>query len=239
MIDIHTHILPGVDDGPDDEETSLALSDGLGRLGFDRVFLTPHWPAFPRAGMDAGGTARMLEERMSVFAARAAARVAGVRFLAGAEYPVDENLPEWTAARPGGGRFVLVDACFTVLPREPGRLIRHLREAHLAALLVHPERSPDLRAGSPALASFLAEGAALVGNLGSLSGLYRKEARDAARELLQRGLYWAFASDLHDPGQLPFVARGLEELSRLAGTAFSSLLDDNPRRVAEGQEILP
>jgi protein-tyrosine phosphatase len=239
VIDLHTHIMAGVDDGPADEDTSLVLAAALERLGFTRVFLTPHWPAFPGAGKDAGEQTRTLAVRMSAFAVRAAAVVPHIRFLAGAEYPLDEMLGEWAADRPGGGRFVLVDACFAVLPRDPGRMIRPLREAGLFTLLVHPERSPDLRAGSPALSSFVAEGAALVGNLGSLGGLYRRETRDAARELLRRGLYWAFASDLHHPGQLPAVEKGLEELSRLAGPDFPSLLEHNPRLVAEGQETLP
>jgi protein-tyrosine phosphatase len=208
LIDLHTHILPAVDDGPDTVEESLALATAMAGLGFTRIFLTPHWPGFAPRGMTVAEVGADLEGRAAAFADRASTAVPAVRFFPGAEFSLDEQLPAWCAGRPGMGRFVLVDACFGVLPRDPGRLVRPLRKAGLTVLLVHPERCPDLRPGGEALASF-AEGAALVGNLGSLSGLYRRGARDAARELLDRGLYWAFASDVHSLDQVPFIEKGM------------------------------
>lgn len=240
MIDLHTHILPGVDDGSESVEGSLRLAEALWVMGFERIFLTPHWPTLRPYREGPEPVARDLEDRAADLARRAAPSLPRVRFHPGAEYPLDEELPRWCSYRPGGGRFVLVDACFQELPHDPGRLIRPLREAGLRVLLVHPERSHALRGGSAALASFLAEGAALVGNLGSLSGLYRRAARDAARDLLDRGLYWAFASDLHNPSQVPFIEKGLEELSRrVTPAAMAALVDHNPRRVAEEMETRP
>ena len=214
MIDLHAHVLPGVDDGARDLEESLAMLRAAAADGTRVIACTPHAHGpeldVPRAKAEA-----------ALEALRAAARAAAI--------PVELRLAAETWYRPdlpalaragrletyavGGVRRALVEFPPTHVPAEALETLFALRLEGVHPVIAHPERNPSFWA-RPELAERLKEqGALLQVTAGSLTGLFRKESRDCARELVRRGVVDLLASDCHRSDRRP---PGLSEAVKVA-----------------------
>ncbi|MDH7497377.1 MAG: phosphotransferase, partial [Syntrophomonadaceae bacterium] len=172
MIDLHAHILPGLDDGPATREESLAMAQQYVRAGYLVVVATPH----VMAGVYDISRAQI---RQRVAELQAALRASGVPLLVvpGAEYELTSDLP--AALRAGrvmtlndAGRHLLVE----VVDYHPGepvrRTLRELRAAGVIPVIAHPERSRRGAAALQELDAWLADGALVQVTAGSLTGLF-------------------------------------------------------------------
>ncbi len=234
LVDLHSHILPGLDDGPDDLSGSLGMLRNLEKLGFEHVFATPHQRLYSWEGLSAERVEREVREVSD------AARQEGmdINLLPGMEYDLDETLPDRVSQRPGGARHMLVDVGFWGIPRDLGGLLEELLEMGIDVLLVHPERNRDLCRWLRKVDGRLASAVRVVGNLGSLSGMYGPKVQRYARDLLAADLYWAMASDMHSEEQVPWIRHGIEELvSRKGGTLAEQLLATNPMNIVTAMEV--
>jgi protein-tyrosine phosphatase len=233
LVDLHTHILPGVDDGADELDESIRMMKGLRELGFTHVFATPHYRLYSWEGIAPvtvlSGVKALREASLE--------KELDVRLYPGIEYDLDETLAERISQRPGGGGFVLVDIGFWAVPNDLSGLLSQVMESGVEILLAHPERNRELCRKKGQVKSLLYQGVRFTGNLGSLSGLYGDRVRKDCLELLGEGSYWAMASDLHSAEQLPSVQRGLEELRKETGpSAARDLLHHHPMMVVQAVE---
>ncbi|MDF1535234.1 MAG: hypothetical protein P1S46_01880 [bacterium] len=230
LVDLHTHILPGLDDGAGDAEQSLRMLEGLEKLGFSHVFTTPHHRLYSWEGLEAGIVHRAVED----IRGRVSARGLEVKLYAGMEFDLDEALVERVLNRPGKTGPVLVDIGFWGVPRNLPGLLGTIPGA---VCLVHPERNNELCRDMGGLNDLVVARVRLVGNLGSLSGMYGQQVRRRARELLEKDLYWALASDLHGEEQLDWIGSGMKELCAMGGPgAAKRLLSDNPMEAVINME---
>jgi protein-tyrosine phosphatase len=236
-LDLHVHLLWGLDDGARDEDESLELCAALAGAGFTAAAPSPH--ALPELPGEAEA-----EERRVQLVALLGERGLGLELHRGAENRLDGELLERAgrgAARPvGAGPWVLAEAPFSLPLPGAEQLCFRLQVAGLRPLLAHPERCRAFQ-DDPALARRLVEaGSALQLNLGSLVGVYGRDVRRRAERLLAEGLYAVAASDLHRPEAADrTLGEGLEALRRQAGdAAVQLLLDQNPHRLLRG-EVLP
>lgn len=237
-VDLHCHLLWGVDDGCETPDETLAAARLLVGFGFSDVAPSPH--ALPE--LPSGDAERCDRRRADV--AELLARE-GVRL---ALHPNAENrLDDAFMARAEGpgrrgigasGRWVLVEAPFQAdLPALP-ELVSRLRSLGVLPLLAHPERCAELqRRGRAEEAVRL--GAALQLNVGALAGLYGKKAQTVAERLLGEGLYAVAGTDLHGPHRAPeWLDDALEALEKRAGLPeVERLFAVNPRRVLAGEEV--
>jgi len=229
LVDLHTHSLPGVDDGSENLEESIRMLKGLRERGFTRIFLTPHH----RLDTWKGIATEVVLSGVKSLQAAASQRGLDVRLYPGVEYDLDENLDSRVLNRPGKGGYVLVDMGFWDVPEDLEGLLARVREAaDVKILLAHPERNRRLCQKRDLIDSLIRSGVLLTGNLGSLAGYYGKQIRKDSRRLLKEGKYWAMASDLHSPEMLPWIGSGLDDLEKLAGRQkFRELLCDHPVEV--------
>jgi len=252
MIDLHFHILPGIDDGPAGWQEALALAAAASRCGVQRVVATPHVsPAYPnRAAVIATALAE-LERRLD-----ADGRVP-LQLAAGGEISaavVDElGEAELRALTLGGSSWVLLEP-----PAGPtgGLALRtavaRLRGLGLRCLIAHPERSATL-AREPRLVSELAAAGALFSlTAGSLVGRFGGAARRFAVQLAEEGLMHNVASDAHDLRRRPpgiaaeLKASGFDHLTEwLTEAVPSAIIADEaipprpaPPRPAAGRRFL-
>ncbi len=233
FVDLHTHILPGLDDGPEEADESLRMLEGLEGLGFSHVFATPHHRLYSWEGLDPATIDRATED----IRGQVSARGMELKLYPGMEFDLDESLAERSRTRPGASGPLLVDIGFWGVPRDLGKLFNALQGTGSAVCLVHPERNDELCRDLVELADLVATGIKLVGNLGSLSGMYGLQVRKRAREVLGKQLYWAFASDLHGDKQLVWIDKGIEELGTVAGPdAVKRLLSENPMEAVSNME---
>jgi len=229
FVDLHTHALPGVDDGSDNLEESLRMLTGLREQGFAHIFVTPHhrldsWKGIEPEIVLSG--VRSLRRGLSE-------RNLDIQLYPGVEYDLDESLWERVVDRPGQAGYALVDMGFWDVPENLEGLFGRVQDMGVEILLAHPERNSKLCQRKDLVRSLLRSGIRFTGNIGSLAGYYGKQIRSDCRALVKEGKYWAMATDLHSPEMLTWIRNGFKELENLVGkTGIGELLYDHPINVA-------
>jgi len=236
FIDLHCHLLPGVDDGARTPEDALAMARALVAVGVSTVAVSPH------ARPGCAPVEVCVERLVSLRRALADAGVPLVLELGAENALVEDGFLEslgTPAARPvHRGPYVLVEVPYTApVPALPTLVFQMVRRG-VVPLFAHPERCVEFQRPGRA-AEVVALGARLQLDLGALSGRYGPVARRTARTLLDDGLYAVAASDLHAPaGAQRWIERALSELRALGGdVAVQRLFRDGPARVLAGEAV--
>lgn len=232
FVDLHSHVLHGLDDGAPDEATAVAMLDGLAALGVTEQCVTPH----QKSG-------QYLPSRERIEAALAEverARKPGHPVLRlGAENMWDDVFLQ----RLGNDQIpcyrdtpaFLVEIPPPLMP--PGMIdqLWKLRLRQRVPVLAHPERYQPLW-GNDELARSLRRVCAFVVDLGAVGGFHGKRETKAARHLLETGLACGVASDAHEVGDLSRAAAGLAWIDkRLGHAAVVRLFDHAPRTILAGE----
>jgi protein-tyrosine phosphatase len=244
FVDIHSHLVPGVDDGARDVPAVLDAVERFTRLSIRRILTTPH--------IDGSLTLRpeRLEERLSSVSAawtRAAEAIGEhfpeVEFRRGHEVLLD--VPEANFAdsriRMAGTSFVLVEWPRLLLPPGTVRVLKRIRETGYRPIVAHPERYIGMAQSVDIVARWRDAGAYLQVNYGSLVGRYGATAQEIADRLLRRGWVDYLASDFHAHPRLKiFKSEADEALGGLgAEEIMTYLCRTNPGRVLNDEEPLP
>jgi protein-tyrosine phosphatase len=230
FVDLHSHVLAGLDDGSRDLATTRAMIDGLGALGFSDIFATPH----QKSG-------HFMPSRSAIDEAFALARqvASGPTIRLGAENMWDDVFFERSQREeiPGydGGTVFLVELRPSALPLG---LVDHLFRLRLAGrtpVLAHPERYEPLW-GDDAMIERLRHHCAFQIDLGAIAGYHGKPQQKAARRLIENGFASAVASDAHSLEDVRYAAEGIAWIEKRFGRArVVQLLDDGPRAILAGE----
>ena len=227
-VDLHFHLLPGVDDGPGDMDASLELAQAAVAEGTGTVVATPHVRAdarYHRPGRDP-------RSRAGAARARSAPPAIPLEVRCGGE--LDHELVgrmrqselELIAQGPTGARWLLVETPFQGSARDFHEATAELRDRGFGVLVAHPERSADASLdGAAGLGASSAAGSLAQLNALSLTGDHGEEACSAAWELVAEGLVAVVASDAHGPTRPPALAlarRTLLEVGISRSTAESA-----------------
>jgi protein-tyrosine phosphatase len=244
LVDLHFHLLPGVDDGPSDLEESLELARAALHAGTGTVVATPH------VRTDLGTTdARDIADRVhELRSALAAARIP-LTIAAGGElghemaFLLDREELDLLAQGPAGARWLLVETPFHGIGEDFHAATAALRALGFGVLVAHPERSADAAIGdTTGLRRELAAGSMAQLNALSLTGGHGEDARRAAWELLDLDLIDVAASDAHGPTRPPALRIAYETLldGGLAPAAANALVVAAPRDLlARGMRRAP
>jgi protein-tyrosine phosphatase len=232
-VDLHFHLVPGVDDGPADLPESLALAEAALAAGTGEVVATPH------VRRDLGSTdARDIDARVRELRAALAAAGVGLEVRCGGElghemaFRLRQDELELLAQGPAGARWLLVETPFYGMGEDFHAATAELRARGFDVLVAHPERSADASLdGASGLRRELAAGSLAQLNALSLTGGHGEEARRAAWELLADGLVAVVASDAHGPTRPPALRLAHEALldGGLAPAAAHALVATGPR----------
>ncbi len=242
MIDLHCHVLPGIDDGPPTIEGSLALARAAAAGGTRVLVATPHvsW----RYCNDAGTIARGVEELNAHLAAEGVMSTEGAPFevRAGAEIALTQiaeiEPPELGRLTLGGGEWLLVEPPFTPLAPHLDELLLALGGDGRRVVVAHPERCPTFQRDRQMLERLVREGFLTSVTAGSFGGRFGAEARRFALELARDGLLHNVASDAHDHvHRPPEIAAELEQAGLAPLTQW--LTEAVPRAILDGGEIPP
>lgn len=227
VIDLHLHLLHGVDDGATDLAASLAMIVRAAELGFDRLVATPH--------LDGPLSERyrsLVAERLAELVPRAAEL--GVDVVTGFEHKLSPDLASRLEAGEGstlgGSTAVLVELPFQGWPLSTDQALFDLMSAGYRPVLAHPERYQAVQ-DNPDLALDLAERGVLHQlTFGSITGLFGKPAMRVSELLLERDAVAVLASDAHSAGQrYVAVSQGRQRAEELIGRdRVRQLTVDNP-----------
>lgn len=234
FVDLHAHVLPGVDDGPPDLPTALAMLQGLAGLGYERVCATPH----QKEGQFLPAAAAIESAHRQVIAALAAARVPLTLGLAAENYwdqVFFERVRDGSLPRYDGGRAFLFEIPPSDVPARFEDALFHIATRGWFPVLAHPERFRALTRDGSRLER-LARSCALVVDLGALAGRDGFFTARVARRLVAHRIAHAAASDVHSPSDVRVAAEGIAWIrKKLGSAAVTRLLDENPRRILAGE----
>jgi len=232
-VDLHLHLLPGVDDGAQDEAAAIAHARRLAAEGVREIVATPHVSAY--WGVDVAS----IPDRAQALAHTLHREGIAVRVHAGGELDArfarglrDDEL-ELIAHGPPQARWLLVEAPFRGIDEEFAADVEALAGRGFGALLAHPERAAGAAApaGRRALRELLERGALAQINVCSLLGNNGLEIQETAVELLRGGLAYAIASDGHPGTREHTLALGFVLALRAGASSLAAwrLTQANPR----------
>jgi protein-tyrosine phosphatase len=238
MIDIHLHILPGVDDGPANLDEALSLARSLVQEGVRIAVATPHYnDEFPQR------SAREIYERVQALQQELDRHAIPLRLLAGHEALIKPGLVEdiqlGRLATLNGSRYLLLELWNNMWLPETEQVIFDLRAFGVVPVLAHPERYRVIQQDSNRLAALLDQGVLAQMTAGSLVGMQGNTARKCAETLLKRGLIHCIASDAHGPGRRPpAIRQGMQFAEHLLGqTRAQQLIQSHPASIVQNQVL--
>ncbi len=203
MIDLHCHLLPGIDDGPATMDKTVALAGRHVAAGVTCVAATPHvtWEIPTRASLVAAGVAdvraRLAGEQIPLEVTTGGE----VAMSCAADLSDDELSALKLGANPEG--WLLLEAPLEVSAVGFERIVAHLQDRGHRILIAHPERSPTFHRSPDLLEQLISDGALTSITAAAFSGQFGAEVRQTALEFVERGLAHSVASDAHDAVRRP------------------------------------
>jgi len=236
VIDLHCHVLAGIDDGPSTIEDSLALGRAAAATGTRKIVATPHvsWTY----SNDAATISRLVVETNAAFAAAGLT----MEVVAGAEIAitrVPELAPEELSALTlGNGPWLLIEFPFTSVAVGLDAMVLELQEQGYRIVLAHPERCPAFHREPRMLETLVEAGALTSVTAGSLVGRFGNTVKRYALGLVEGELVHNVASDAHGADQRrPGMTAELEEAG--LGPLADWLTCAVPSAILEGRETIP
>ena len=241
MIDLHSHILPGIDDGPGTLDESLEMAQAYERGGFTEVVATPHWIS----GTGWMPAAMEVMKKVSALNQALIARQSGVRVHAGMEIAFDPDIARMLAQETvlplAGGSYVLIESPFQRFPMGWAQVFSAVLSKGYKILLAHPERCEQVIAEPLFVQALLEAGVYLQVNCDAFLGNYGTFVQKTAVFLASKGYVHCVATDSHDP-----VSRSpanffdaLRYIEKLVGPEnCRALAFENPGRVLSGDAFI-
>ncbi len=242
--DLHSHLVPGVDDGARNLEDVRASLKKMWQAGIRRIVTTPHFDgsltkektllSSRLAEMDEGW------HRLKTFAEE---EFPGLEVHRGQEIMLDIPDPDLSdpRLRLAGTTYVLVEWPGLQVPPSTGPVLERIGAGGVRPIIAHPERYRGLDREGYMAGEWRERGALLQVNHGSLVGRYGDLPRRRALMFLERGWVDLLASDFHGR---PHLSPGLTEARQAmagwgGGGQFGLLADVNPKRILRGEDPLP
>ncbi len=207
-IDIHSHLLPGIDDGVKTLDESIEAIRGLMQLGFQGCVTTPHFyeEFYPNKEKEVLALGNEVAHELTKRSVKFDLMVAGEYFIDG--FLLDKVKSEHPL-NTFGKKYLLVETSFLEKPQIFEEVIFELRTAGYQPVLAHPERYQYLYE-SPSLAKkWNEQGVLMQVTTGSLAGIYGKGPQGLARNLIDQGIVNFLGSDLHNTRHLQGLEAGM------------------------------
>ena len=239
MYDLHTHILPGVDDGAKTPAETLAMSRVAADTGTKVALATPH-----RKDVTENLSVAYIRGLLDEMNAQNAAHGVELSLAMGMENHLDEALPAEIAAgralTMNGGSYILIEMPFFGRPDYIERTLDEVMDMGLTPVLAHPERIEAFQLEPDTLCRFIERGMLSQITSGSVVGTWGEEVKLFTLELLRRGLAHVMASDTHAPDGLrsPKMDVGLEAAAEIVGSAAAdAMVINTPLAILEDRAI--
>jgi protein-tyrosine phosphatase len=235
MVDLHCHILPGLDDGPKSMDESMAMAESAIADGITHVVATPH--ASSEFVFDFSRVRQLCNELQKRIGKR-------LKLATGCDFHMDpENLAALKEdARPfciSQRDYLLVEFNEISIPPAMDQTLHQLRLAGLRPVITHPERNAILRAQPERIAKWLRLGCCAQVTGGSLTGGFGTGAQKDALSWIEMGLIHIVSSDAHNTRSRPLKLQPAYDVVR---TKFGeekarALFVENPMAAFEGRSL--
>lgn len=206
-VDIHSHLIPGIDDGSKSMEQSVEMIKRLKQMGFKKLITTPHIMQYQydnTTDIILGGLQRVRQELEK--------QNIDIKIEAASEYFLDEHFLELIKERDVltfGDKYLLFELSYTMKPLNLESAIFEMIAAGYKPVLAHPERYLFLHKNFEEYKWLKRKGLLFQVNLNSFSGYYSKAVQKVANRLAEEGLIDFIGSDTHKERQLVHLEKNL------------------------------
>lgn len=222
MIDLHSHILPGIDDGSPNMESSLAMAKMAAEDGIHTIIATPHFTH--------DCTRSSLENAVADLQDAVTAAGIDIIILVGAEIPSQMALTVAWEFCLADSSFLLLEFPHNYLPADSTLIIAKLLENGITPIIAHPERNKSIFHDPFKLAPLIAAGAQSQVTAESLTGELGAGFRNCAEYLLRRNMVHYLATDSHSPAfRKPILSKAVKHAAKIIGKEQAmKLVHDHP-----------
>lgn len=240
FVDLHNHILPGVDDGSPSLSCSLDVARRAVEEGIDTIVCTPHVmpPEYDNRRDD-------IHQRTSSLQQELDRQGIALTLIPGGEIYYSLDIPEkfFQGEIPALGKshYLLLEFPMQEIPASSSDLLFNLQLKGVKVLLAHPERNREIARNPRKARDLVARDVRLLMNSGSLLGMYGSEIKEAANWMLKDGLIAAIATDSHrNPDHMGSLKKAWDLVKDIMGEeCCEQLFDLNPRAILGGKTVIP
>ncbi len=238
FVDIHCHLVPGIDDGARDAADSLAMAMLAVEEGIKTVVVTPH-----QLGSFSSNTGDEIRVRVAELQELLHSNDIPLRVLPGADVRIDSGMVQQVLqgevlSLGDHRKHVLLELPHELyLPLEP--LLDELASHGMVGILSHPERNQGILQRPSLIEPLVEAGCLMQVTAGSLNGAFGTSSQSLAEQMCRRGLVHFLATDAHGPkSRRPKMRQAYERARELAGPDAATLWCSTfPRCVAEGKDV--
>lgn len=235
MVDIHSHILPGVDDGPETLEESVAMVRIAAENGTTDIVATPH------SNMQFTFRPELIEEKITELS-KASGDV--LRIHRGCDFHLHYDNIQDSLEHPhkyaiNNKRYVLVEFSELLIAQTTDDVFYRMEAAGMTPIITHPERNVLLHKRMEKIKTWVESGALVQVTAQSFLGRFGRSAKSFADELMKRGLVHFIASDAHDTKHRPpILTEAYEYIAKAYGqNRAEALFILNPRAALTGDYL--
>ena len=244
MIDIHSHILPGIDDGAGDLEEALEMARLAVADGIRVMVATPHLFKHQSMDLDAINEKSVILERLDRFRDRLAAEGIALEILPGCDVPLSADTLRLLAEDRvltvnDGKRYLLLELPHFSIPPTLEDICFRLQSLGLTPIITHPERQPLIQERPERLGRLVELGCLAQLTAGSLTGGFGRRIARVSRQLVKKGYIHLLASDAHNTrGRPPILSQAVSALSKLVGPEQArAMVTLTPEKIIKGEPV--
>lgn len=239
MIDVHNHILPGLDDGAADWDESLEMARVAVEDGIEAVVCTPHW--MPGVYEN---TRSIILQRLEMLSEKLLQHNIKLRLYPGSELRLDASLPDKIRSREllsinDGGSYVLIELPEVVMSEHLQRFFWDFMAQGITPIIAHPERNSYVLNHPEQLFDWVEMGVILQITGSSILGRFGRSSRDLAFSLLAHQMVHVVATDSHGMrSRSPKLGRIRRKLEEIVGEKRArELTCTAPKRILSGERL--
>ncbi len=239
-IDLHTHILPGLDDGSKTLEESLEMAEMAVKQGIIKVVATPHVVE----GIYENEKPLILEKTRELQATLKKENIP-LEVIPGSEVHISEHILTLLEKNElltinDAGKYILLELPhFQPIPPYLDNLIFRLSIKGVKTIIPHPERNISVQENPNILIPLIGQGAMIQCTLSSITGHFGEEARQTMETLLKCRMVHLLASDMHNPGsRLSQFQESLQKVESLVGKEIvKNMITSVPEMILKGRDV--
>lgn len=238
MIDIHCHLLPGLDDGPKDVSESLRMAQQAVLDGIDTIIATPH-----HKNGQYNNSKSLIIDKVREMNQRLVEENINLTVMPGQEVRIfgellEEYRMEEILTLNNGGQYLFIELPSNHVPRYTKKMLYDIQLNGLIPIIVHPERNREIIAEPELLFQLVKDGALTQVTASSITGFFGKTIQKFSMQLIEAELTHFIASDAHNTTNRPFqLAQAYRVIEKKYGIDHVYFFRENAQLLVSGKNV--